>query len=228
MMAFDELPPNLDEVQQAFEVPDEDWRKLVLISEQFRLTPEDQRDFLGRLATYRQMLLSPRSNPGDREKAASGRAKQIHSLCAALLVEIESIESDEALHFFLKPDGGADRQIIFRECLAELSARAEIASMTVRPLPHNVDIRREIAWRGLINMFEAATNRPARVAVAVGGSKPDGAAYGAIVDFIRDFTAAVPRQALPTANQIRAFERKTRDQRSMVSTYPTKTNTARH
>jgi hypothetical protein len=206
---------DIAELQGAFEIPDDDWCKLVELAASLgTVSPDRWLDLLGRLATYRMMMMSPRhrENKLARNPAKTKRAAKIAALCESLLEEINS-PAPEA--------GPLERHKIEKgfQYLEELRDRARIAAIPTKPPPHNVDIRRDIVWERLIEIFEASTCRPARVSIAAIGSNA-GNGYGKIVDFIQAFTATIPGSPVPTAHQIRAFEKKCRDTRRMASRLP--------
>jgi hypothetical protein len=208
----------IDDLQSAFEIPDDDWSKIVALAASLgTVPPERQYDRLGRLATYRWMMMSG-SRPSDDNDAPvrRRRAAKIVTLCDALLLEIGSVPAGAALTSFVNPSQDED------SCrwLEELRDRARIVSNPVRPLPHNVDIWRDLVWQRLIEIFEGSTGRPARVSIGAAGTKHAGNGYGKIVDFIQAFAAVVPGSPIPTAHQIRAFEKKCRDKRRMASELP--------
>jgi hypothetical protein len=206
----------IEELQGAFEVPDADWSKLSALADSLGTGSPDQRyDLLGRFATYRQIMMSSVRPPAEKDTLGlKRRAAKIAELSEALLSELNSVTSEEALSSFL--NSADDRS----GWLKELRSRAKVASTPTKPLPHNVDLRREIVWRRLIEIFEASTGRAARVSIGATGTKHAGNGYGKIVDFIQAFAAVVPGSPIPTAHQIRAFEKKCRDKRRMASELP--------
>jgi hypothetical protein len=205
---------DIDELQDAFEIPDDDWSKIVALAASLGAVPPDRWfDLLGRLATYRWMMMSPRYRENDhRPSAETKRAAKIAALCESLLEEVN----------FLSPEAWPlERRKIENgfQYLEKLRNLARIASIPVKKLPHNVDLRRDIVWERLIEIFEASTCRPARVSIGAIGSNA-GNGYGKIVDFIQAFAVTVPGSPVPTAHQIRAFEKKCRETRRMASRLP--------
>jgi hypothetical protein len=200
-------------LQDTLDIPDDDWNRISALADAVKGgVPRD--DILTGLAMYREMLMWPKRRREEQERppAERKRAIKIARLCESLVLEIGACSTELLTDIFKSPQDEG-RWLVFDQSLEELRDRARIAGAPYKASrPHNVDRARDIVWTRLIEMYERATGKPARV--SMGAACQQG--YGEIVGFIQAFAAAVPGRPTPTADQIRAFERKCRGTRKRM------------
>jgi hypothetical protein len=86
-------------LQSAFEIPDDDWNRIVVLAASLgTVSPDRWFDLLGRLATYRNIMMSSSRRADDDDNGGAQhrrrrrrRAANIVTLCDALLLEIGSV-----------------------------------------------------------------------------------------------------------------------------------------
>lgn len=198
-------------IQDGFEIPDEDWAKLISLASSLGHTglEDDNCAIMFRLAICRGRMLSKNTIKPDQKWIE--RASRVVALCDELLADrgllkvffggIKTPRSD-LIRFFLD--------------LERVRQRARESATPMKSPPPNVDLRRDGVWKELFELFETSTGRPARVSIGADGTKYARQGRGKIVEFIQAFMASVPGAPVPTADQVRAVERKSRPSR-MVS-----------
>jgi hypothetical protein len=206
------MPPTKDEqliaLKRVSGVPEDDWQKITEIATS--LSAEATLESIRELVSCRRILLSPSLPHGPNEIGLEEkqRADRIAKVSKILLDDV-NLRLGVASVFESPESDDAGNWLEFLWYLEKLCFRANLIAAPIRPPPHNVDGRRDYVWVRLMSLFERATGSKARVSQRA----IDGHAFGKIVDFIQAFHHSVPGSSVPTAEEIRGVERKSRGER---------------